>query len=277
MRNFGFLEQRCLGCVFHESFSQPLWSCKEWSSHVLQCHFWIDSFWGRMCRPSTLSRALIPSPLETIRLPNIEPKDPKASFSAIAGGKQIAVVIQDIMPWFSAWIFSRAVLFEPTASRVPSLECNQVGAKKLQEDAESVCPYKAQWTVARSCWVLYGAWNPPTMLQMHLLTATTIFIYCKLYTLDVSIYLGRLLSLSNIILIMFAFNLFHGWCSAARIFPCGSCLHLFTVLGKQRRFYWGAMLLCCFVYLLMGVGKLNGITSVLGIQLTWSTFQQTSQ
>ena len=159
----------------------------------------------------------------------------------------------------------------------PSLECNQVGAKKLQEDAESVCPYKAQWTVARSCWVLYGAWNPPTMLQMHLLTATTIFIYCKLYTLDVSIYLGRLLSLSNIILIMFAFNLFHGWCSAARIFPCGSCLHLFTVLGKQRRFYWGAMLLCCFVYLLMGVGKLNGITSVLGIQLTWSTFQQTSQ
>ena len=126
MRNLGFLEQRCLGYVFHESFSQPLWSCKEWSSHVLQCHFWIDSFWGRMCRPSTLSRALIPSPLETIRLPNIEPKDPKASFSAIAGGKQIAVGIQDIMPWFSAWIFSRAVLFESTASRVPVLSATRL-------------------------------------------------------------------------------------------------------------------------------------------------------
>lgn len=115
-----------LGICFPWKFQSATLSCKECSSHVLQCHFWIDSLWGPTCRPSTLSRALIPSPLATVRLSNIEPKDPKASSSAIAGGKQIAVVKQDIMPWFSARVFSRALLFELTASCVPVLSATRL-------------------------------------------------------------------------------------------------------------------------------------------------------
>ena len=136
-----------------------------------------------------------------------------------------------ILTCFALWINS---------FMCPSLECNQVGAKKLQEDAESVCPYKAQGTVARSCWVLYGTWNPLTIY---------INIYIHTY-IDCCCDYQMLLCLLSIY--------FHG-CSAGKasisstIF-CRSWLHLFT--GSQRR-DWGAMLLCCFVYLLMGVGKLN--------------------